>query len=81
MVEIDPILAVRIAFQLQGTYFPQVGFRYLDSISDQCDSGRAKRGSTDVRFSHKQAGPWIRLQILRMHGHCADEEDGATLPI
>jgi len=55
-----------------------LGLRDWHNISYDGDPRRAQRLAVGgVSLGYEQAGARIRLQILRMHGHGADEEDGA----
>jgi len=69
-------------FYLQNGYFPdEAGNSPTRQQKNDDPRRRAERVPTDVRFSHKQAGPWIRLQILRMHGHGADKKNRTALSV
>src|SRR5271166_1483368 len=81
ILKIDPVLATWVTRQIGRTRGSQ--FWLWDSAhrSYQRDSGRTKWVAAGIRLCHKQAGPRVRLQVLGMHGHRADQEDGAPLSV
>src|SRR5271157_1891045 len=81
ILEIDPVLAVWITRQVYRTRGSQLWLRYSDNTPYQRDSGRTERVTAGVRLGQKQAGARVCLQILRMHGHRADQENWAPLVV
>jgi hypothetical protein len=79
VLEIHPILAVGITFEIEITSVRHLRFRYPPHISYQSDSGCSEWITTSVCLSNQQASARVRLQVLRMHRHRADEEDGTTV--
>src|ERR1022692_4760819 len=81
IVKIDPVLAVWVTRQIEGTCGCQIRLGYSDDVPYQRDSGRTERFAAGVGLCHKKTGTWGRLQILRVHGHCADQEKRTALTV
>jgi hypothetical protein len=42
------------------------------------DAGGPQRVAGRIRLSNQQAGAWVVVQVLGVHGHAADEKDRAA---
>src|ERR1022692_4301749 len=78
IVKIHPIAGILVAAEVQ---FPhRAGFRLWDRqyYANEGNTGGAQ-GVLAALLHDQQAGARIRLQVLRMHGHAADEEHRPAL--
>jgi hypothetical protein len=74
ILKVHPGTAVRIARQIPFTGFASFIVRYKKHITNKrCPSG-AKRIAV-AALSHKETGPVVRLNVLGMHSHIADQKN------
>ena len=79
ILEIHPIFAVGITFEIEIASVRHLRLWYWQNISYQSDSGCSERITARVSLRHKQASARVCLQVLRVHSHSADEKDGTTV--
>ena len=81
VLEIDPILAVLIAGQIKLAGRGHVRLGDPLNVTNQRDSGGSEWIGIGFQLRNEQAGAWVGLQILGVHGHAADEKNGAALVV
>src|ERR1700730_3119551 len=79
VLKIYPILAVGMTLQVELTSLGQLSVRYRQNLSYERDPRCAERFAVGVPLGNKQAGARVGQHVLRVHGHCADKEDGTAV--
>ena len=70
-----------MTFQIEPPRFPNLGTGDKSDVTHQGHPAGPEGVAACVRLGHQQAGARILLQVLRMHGHGAYQEDGSSLAI
>ena len=78
IVEVHPVLTIGVTFQVESSCF-----LHLRSAKDRCVAhDRYPRGpkwiTASFRLDYQKAGARILLQVLRVHGHGANQEKWAS---
>jgi len=70
-----PALRALVTSQVQIPNFGRIRF---GGGAEECHARRAERIPGNIGLRNQQAGSRVLLQILRVHGHAADEKHGAA---
>src|ERR1039458_4026401 len=79
--EVYPVAAILVASKVCLSNGSEIGFWHRLGVSNQGRSGSPKWVAISARLRNEEAASRVSLQILGVHGHVADEEDGPTCGI
>jgi hypothetical protein len=78
VVEVDPVEAVGVGLEVEFACFGLFFVGDLGDVADEGDTGRAEDVAVGCGLGDEEAGPWVGLEVLGVHGHGADEKEGAA---
>src|SRR5580698_6362741 len=73
-----PVSRVLVVGEIEVTHFGRI---HHMRVADQCQASGSQRISCDVGLGDQQTGMRVLIQILRVHGHAADEENGPSASV
>src|ERR1700722_11248936 len=79
--EVDPVAAVIMTCKILFSNGNYIVFYDRLGMADQCRSGSPKRIAIGSCLPYEETASRIGLQILSMHGHIANEENGTACRI
>ncbi len=74
--EVDPVAAILVASEVSLPNASYIVLRHRFGIADQGCPGGPKRITVGPCLPDEEAASGVGLQVLGVHGHIADEEDG-----
>lgn len=76
--EVDPVAGVFVAGEIEFADGGFVCFGDLEDVADEGGAGGAEGVSVGCGLGDEEAGARVGFDVLGVHGHVADEEEGAA---